>query len=41
MKQNNNSILIEIRSGEGGDDAKMLVKEQAAIYERVCKSNSL
>lgn len=24
--------IIEIRAGEGGDDAKLLVPEQAAIY---------
>lgn len=41
MKNQNNSILVEIRSGEGGDDAKMLVKEQVAIYERACRSNKL
>jgi len=32
------SILIEIRSGEGGDDAKDLVNEQYKIY---CKYMSL
>lgn len=41
MKHQNNSILVEIRAGEGGDDAKMLVKEQAGIYERACKANKL
>lgn len=25
-------IAIEIRPGEGGDDAKLLVADQAAIY---------
>lgn len=25
-------VMLEIRPGEGGDDAKMLVSEQAAIY---------
>ncbi len=25
-------ISIEIRSGEGGEDAKLLVNDQAAIY---------
>jgi protein subunit release factor A len=25
-------IAIEIRPGEGGDDAKLLVQDQAAIY---------
>lgn len=28
------SIMIEIRAGEGGEDAKLLVCEQAAIYLR-------
>lgn len=41
MKTHNNSILVEIRSGEGGDDAKMLVKEQAGIYDRACKIRQL
>lgn len=27
-------LHIEIRPGEGGDDARLLVKEQAAIYIR-------
>ncbi len=26
--------VIEVRPGEGGEDAKLLVKEQAKIYER-------
>lgn len=30
------SILVEIRAGEGGDDAKLLVREQARVYERYC-----
>jgi len=25
-------IIIEIRAAEGGDDAKLLVEEQASIY---------
>ena len=25
-------VIIEIRPGEGGDDAKMLVQEQGRIY---------
>ena len=28
------SILIEIRAAEGGDDAKQLVCEQAAVYKK-------
>jgi protein subunit release factor A len=28
------TILVEIRAAEGGDDAKQLVNEQVTIYER-------
>lgn len=28
------SVIVEIRAAEGGDDAKLLVKEQFAIYAR-------
>lgn len=34
-------ITIEIRAGEGGDDAKLLVEDQAAIYLAYCKLNNL
>ena len=34
-------IAIEIRPGEGGDDAKLLVEDQAAIYLAYAKSNGL
>ena len=27
-------LLLEIRPGEGGDDAKLLVEEQASLYLR-------
>lgn len=27
-------LLIEIRPGEGGEDAKLLMREQAGIYIR-------
>jgi protein subunit release factor A len=27
-----NSLIVEVRSAEGGDDAKLLVEEQVAIY---------
>lgn len=30
-------LMIEIRAAEGGDDAKLLVKDQAAIYAAACK----
>jgi protein subunit release factor A len=29
-----NEVIVEIRAAEGGDDAKQLVNEQVAIYER-------
>lgn len=28
------SLIVEIRSGEGGADAKLLVNEQFAIYQK-------
>lgn len=28
------SVIIEIRAGEGGEDAKLLVYEQLSIYMR-------
>lgn len=34
-------IMMEIRPGEGGDDAKQLVKEQAAIYNAFATRNGL
>jgi protein subunit release factor A len=34
-------ILVEIRAGEGGADAKLLVSEQFAIYERAAKRQKL
>lgn len=30
------TLIVEIRSGEGGSDAKDLVREQAALYQRYC-----
>jgi protein subunit release factor A len=33
--------IIEIRAAEGGDDAKLLVLEQLAIYERLCARRHL
>lgn len=34
-------IAIEIRPGEGGDDAKMLVDDQASIYAAYAKTRGL
>lgn len=34
-------MIIEIRAGEGGDDAKNLVLTQVDIYSRLAKRGSL
>lgn len=31
-----NKIIIEIRSGEGGKESKMLVNDQYSIYVKAC-----
>ena len=35
------AIIIEIRAAEGGDDAKALVAEQAAIYMKFASRRGL
>ena len=34
-------MIVEIRSAEGGDDAKMLVEEQFSIYCKLAKRRGL
>lgn len=34
-------LSMEIRAGEGGDDAKMLVQEQAKMYLRFAEKNNV
>ena len=34
-------IIMEIRPGEGGEDAKLLVKDQAQIYLRYATRNGV
>lgn len=34
-------MLIEIRAAEGGDDAKLLVREQFDIYQRLAARRGL
>lgn len=34
-------ITLEIRAAEGGDDAKLLVHDQAAIYRRYAARHGL
>lgn len=33
--------MIEIRAAEGGDDAKLLVREQFALYAKTCARRGL
>lgn len=35
------SIIIEIRAGEGGADARDLVWKQAGIYRKLCERRGL
>lgn len=35
------SVFVEIRAGEGGDDAKSLVREQVAIYAKAARRSGL
>lgn len=34
-------IILELREAEGGDDAKLLVKDMAEIYQRYSRKNNL
>lgn len=35
------SVIVEIRAAEGGDDAKDLVREQAGVYAARAKRRGL
>ena len=35
------TVYVEIRAGEGGEDAKMLVLEQASVYRRYAQRSGL
>lgn len=35
------TVIVEIRAAEGGDDAKLLVNEQTAIYCRLASRREL
>ena len=41
MTTNTSQLIVEIRAAEGGDDAKLLVGQQLAIYLRVAGRRSL
>jgi protein subunit release factor A len=34
-------IIVEIRAAEGGDDAKLLVREQMALYTKFAQRRGL
>lgn len=36
-----NTLRIEIRAAEGGEDAKLLVEQQNTIYRKYCERRSL
>ena len=40
-REENGAMIIEIRAAEGGDDAKLLVGDQLAIYARVAARRGL
>jgi protein subunit release factor A len=35
------NVIVEIRAAEGGDDAKLIVQEQFAIYGRLASRRGL
>jgi protein subunit release factor A len=35
------AVLIELKAGEGGDDAKLLVEDQLGIYTKAATKNGL
>lgn len=35
------NVIVEIRAAEGGDDAKLLVREQLRIYNRRAQRRGL
>ena len=41
MTASSESIIVEVRAAEGGNDAKLLVLEQVKIYLRLCTRRSL
>lgn len=41
MSTSSDSVVVEIRAAEGGDDAKLLVVDQVKIYLRLCAQRGL
>ena len=36
-----NSVIVEIRAAEGGNDAKLLVKDQTEVYRKAAARRGL
>lgn len=34
------TVILEIRAAEGGEDSKLLVKDMAAVYIRAARNNN-
>lgn len=34
-------LIVEMRPGEGGDDAKLLIKEQFSVYSKLAARRGL
>ncbi len=34
-------VMVEIRAAEGGEDAKLLVREQVSLYSKFCTRKCL
>jgi protein subunit release factor A len=41
VMKSSETVIVEIRAAEGGDDAKQLVLEQTKIYFRLCARREL
>jgi protein subunit release factor A len=37
----NNTVIVELRAGEGGDDAKLLVRDMMAAYDKLALRHCL
>ena len=35
------SIIVELRAAEGGDDAKLLIQDQLGVYSKYCQRRCL
>ena len=35
------TVIVEIRAGEGGEDSRLFTKDMAKMYKSYCKSQGL